>query len=68
LKEEFDMTEYERINPSSQKEGMQQSTRKVPLWQRPALIFLGKVKDLVQGFGKSADNIDGGGGRKHGVG
>jgi hypothetical protein len=47
------MNEFERIKPNSQKDGTKQSARVVPLWQRPALTFLGRVKDLVKGGGKS---------------
>ncbi len=52
------MNEFERIEPYSQKYGTQQSTRVVPLWQRPALTFLGRVKDLVKGGGKSGWKSD----------
>ena len=55
---EADMTDFKRIKPKSQKAGTQQSTQKVPLWQRPALTFLGRVKDLVKGGGKSGWTAD----------
>jgi len=47
-----------QIKSNTQMDGMQQSTRKLPKWQRPALTFLGKVKDIVQGGGKSGWTAD----------
>ena len=43
---------------NTQMDGMQQSARMLPKWQRPILTFLGKVKDMVLGGGKTGWTAD----------
>jgi hypothetical protein len=35
-----------------------QATTK-PKWERPLMTFLGNIRDLVRGFGKTGPNADG---------
>ena len=53
------MNEIAQTNTTSQKDqALKSNGRKPPLWQRPTLTFLGRVRDIVKGGGKSAFNSD----------
>jgi hypothetical protein len=52
------MKELTQADTTPQKDEALKSNKKKTLWQQPTLTFLGKVKDLVQGWGKVGSNID----------
>jgi hypothetical protein len=64
------MKELTQADTTPQKDEALKSNKKKTLWRQPTLTFLGKVNDLVQGFGKagSAGDSDPQGTRKPGVG
>lgn len=52
------MNEIAQTNTTSQIDQALKSNGRKPLWQRPTLTFLGRVRDIVKGGGKSAFNAD----------